>query len=146
MGLEIGAIIGIISATAAVGTGVATTVAAGKQRRAQEKQAKLQARLAQAKARRAARIKRAQITAGAGQAGIGGTIIEAPLLAATTTAAAQEELIGRQRDIQIEQFGIQERQTRAAAGAQIAGALGSFTESAAGLFPETTSATDEGEV
>ncbi len=96
----------------------------------QIKQAKLQQRLTEARARRQARIRSAQLRTTAGAAGITGSIVEAPLTGIETQVETQQELTAQQTTAQIQQFGIARSQTAQQANAAIAGALGTFAAEA----------------
>lgn len=121
-------VVAAVGAATAIGSAVQQTIQAKKVEKTQKKQAQLQQRIAAARSKRVARIKQAELLAGAG--GLGGSAITAPVIGAQTQVGAQLDILGEQTELQIEQFGIQREQTTAAASAAIGQAIGSFASTA----------------
>jgi hypothetical protein len=117
-------VVSAISTVAGVVGAVEQKKQAKKVEKKQKEQARLQQRLATARAKRTARIKQAELLATTG--GLAGTAITAPIIGAETRVGAQLDILEEQTELQIEQFGLQREQTEAAASAAIGQAIGSF--------------------
>lgn len=140
----------VASAFLSTGTAVAGSEEQKRQSRRLERQqtaqARLQERIAAARTKRTQRIRQAQLQGVAGAQGIAGSAVLAPTIAGQTGAQAQLDLTAQQTQLQVEQFGIQQAQTSAAASAQIAQAVGTFASTLASPTPGQDTGTLGGDI
>ena len=94
------------------------------------RQAELSNRVSEANRRRQARITSARARARGAASGIGGSILDAPLIGINTSLEGQLDINNQQTESQIRQFNIANAQTAAEADGSIASALGTFASTA----------------
>jgi hypothetical protein len=113
-----------------------------------EKQARIAERQEEIRAKRQARIRKAQIAASAGASGIGGSIVDAPTIGTQTSLETGLSLLSQQTEAQVAQIGASLEATKAGITSQQIKGLGATAGAIVDLSqpdnqPSSTSFTEQ---